>query len=207
MSLRKAAIAALTVAVTFGAVTTSATAAEPRTASSAATTSAIFTQAMANQADAEFVEMMIPHHFQALVMGDMAPSRASDQRVRNLASRIHVEQDLEIAMMQGWQAWRGLPVTDAEQAYHHMMTMHPGHAEEMGMATQEQLDDLEASQGNAFDVMFLQLMITHHEGALDMLVDVMINGSDFYLQDMANEMLATQYMQILQMEAILADIT
>lgn len=207
MRFRRAATAALMAACLVGAATAPATAAQPRTASSAATTSAIFAQTTLNPADVEFMEMMIPHHFQALVMGEMSTTRAGDQRVRNLASRIDVEQGLEIAMMQGWQGWNGLPVTDAEQAYHHMM-MHGGdHLEEMGMATQEQLDDLEALQGTAFDVMFLQLMITHHQGAIDMAVDVMINGSDFYVQDMANEMLATQYMQILQMEAILADIT
>lgn len=207
MRFRKAATAALMVACMIGAATASATAAEkPRTASSGATTSATAMQSMMNPADVEFINMMIPHHFQAIVMSDMAPSRAGDSRVRNLASRIAVEQDLEIAMMQGWQGWNGLPVTNPQQAYEAMLGM-PAMLEQMGMATPEELDQLSASQGNAFDVMFLQLMITHHQGAIDMAVEVMTYGSDFYVQQMANEMLAAQYMQILQMEAILGDLT
>lgn len=206
MRTRRAVAVVIAVAMMAGGAATAAAADQPRAASPSVMSSAD-AGTMANQVDIAFVEMMIPHHFQAQVMSTMAPARAQDQRVLNLADRIDVEQGLEIAMMQGWQTGNGLPVTDAAQAYQQMMSMPDEHLEQMGMATQEQLDDLEASQGTAFDVMLLQLMITHHEGALDMAVEVIINGSDPYLQQIATDMLAQQYMQILQMEEILADLT
>lgn len=201
MRYRKLASAALAVACLFGATNASVTAAaQPGAVSSAAT------QAAANPADAEFVSMMIPHHYQALVMSRMAPARSNDQTLLALASRIDVEQDLEIYMMQSWQIWNGLEVTNAEQAYQQVL-QNPEMLEQMGMATPEELDDLSASTGTAFDVLYLQLLIEHHEGALDMLVNVLTNGSDEILQQWATDMLTTQYTQILQMEAMLAEMT
>lgn len=159
-----------------------------------------------NQADAMFVSMMIPHHYQALLMSRMAPTRSADDAVRALASRIDVEQGLEIYMMQSWQSWNGLPVTDPVMAYHHML-QDPAMLAQMGMATAQQMSNLSASTGNAFDVLYLQLMITHHQGALRMLEDVLSNGSDVTLQFWATDMLTTQYTQILMMEEMLAQKT
>jgi len=201
MKYRKIAGALLAAACLFGATTASATA----VAAPGAVSGAISAQA-ANQADEEFVSMMIPHHYQALLMSRLAPTRSSNSQLRALASRIDVEQGLEIMMMQSWQSWNGLPVTNAEQAYHHML-MDPEHLEEMGMATQEEMDALAAASGTAFDVLYLQLMIEHHEGALNMIVDVLTNGSDFILQFWANDMGVSQQAQIAQMEAMLEDLT
>ena len=202
MRYRKVAGALLAVACLFGATTASVA------ASSAATqTSAAAMQMSPNQADVEFVSMMIPHHYQALVMSQMASSRSDNDELLALAGRIDVEQSGEISTMQNWQMWNGLEVTNAEQAYNDLLMHHPEHAEEMGMATPEELAQLSALSGTAFDVLFLQLMIEHHEGALDMIVDVLTNGSDFIVQWMATEMGATQDAQIEQMEGMLADLT
>ncbi len=201
MRYRKVAGALVATALVFGATTASVTAtAQPGAMASGATLMA------PNQADEEFVSMMIPHHYQALVMSQMAPTRSSDSTVLALADRIDVEQGLEIMMMQNWQSWNGLEVTNAEQAYQQML-QNPEMLEQMGMATQEELDDLSASTGTAFDVLFLELMIPHHQGAIDMIVNFLPNSSDFILQDWAYEMLNTQYVQIVEMEAILADKT
>ncbi len=160
----------------------------------------------ANDADAEFVSMMIPHHHQALVMSEMAPTRTTNTTLLALASRIDVEQELEIDTMRRWQAWNGLEVTNAQQAYEQML-QNPVMLERMGMATSAELAELSAASGTAFDVLYLKLMIPHHEGALDVLLNVMINGSDFIIQQMAGDMYITQYTQILQMQEMLADIT
>jgi len=197
MTYRRIAVALLMV----GCVLVPATAVTASSATIHAATQAV------NPADEEFVSMMIPHHFQALVMSRMAPSRSNNDELLALASRIDVEQSGEISTMQNWQAWNGLEVTNAEQAYHHLLMHHPEHAEEMGMATPEELAQLSAASGTAFDVLFLQLMIEHHEGAVDMIVDVLTNGSDFIVQWMATEMGATQEAQIEQMEDMLADLT
>lgn len=208
MKYRRVARALLMVACVIGATTASATAAEqPRSPSSDSTySSEAVAQNTANEADAAFVRMMIPHHHQALVMSRMAPTRSNDQQLLSLADRIDVEQGLEISMMQQWQGWHGLEVTNAEQAYQQLL-QNPEMLEQMGMATPAELDDLSASSGTAFDVLYLELMIEHHEGAMDMLVDVIINGNDATLEQWATDMLTTQYTQIQQMEQMLADKT
>jgi len=200
MRYRKVAGALLAAACLFGATT----------ASVAASTAATQTSAAAmqmSQADEEFVGMMIPHHYQALVMSRMAPGRSNNQELLALASRIDVEQELEIGMMQNWQMWNGLEVTNAEEAYHHLLMHDPAHAEEMGMATPAEMAQLSAASGTAFDVLYLQLMIEHHEGALDMIIDVLINGSDEIVQWMASDMGVTQQTQIEHMKEMLADLT
>ncbi|AYY13377.1 DUF305 domain-containing protein [Actinobacteria bacterium YIM 96077] len=208
MRYRKAAGAALIAACMFGAAPLSATAAEqPRTASSDATyTSAAATQTAPNPADVEFVTMMIPHHFQALVMSAMAPDRSEDDELLAMANRIDVAQTVEIDTMQGWQSRNGLEVTDAQESYEEVLQQ-PDLLEQMGMATPAELDDLSAAEGTAFDVQFLELMIEHHEGAVRMTIEVITNGSDPVIQQMATDMLTTQSTQIQQMEAMLEDKT
>jgi len=159
-----------------------------------------------NAADREFVEMMIPHHYQALLMSQMAPARSNNAELRALASRIDVEQGLEISMMQGWQSTNGLPVTNAQMAYEHMLQM-PEMLEAMGMATPAEMSALSASSGAAFDRLYLELMIEHHNGAVDMLVHVLSHGQDTNLQFWATDMLTAQSIQIWQMEQMLAEMT
>ena len=160
-----------------------------------------------NPADAEFVSMMIPHHYQAILMSQLAPGRSTDPNLLALASQIEAEQNLEIMIMQGWQTSNGLEVTDPAMAYHHLIMNHPEHAAEMGMATPAELAALSAAQGNEFDILYLQLMIRHHQGALDMIEHVLIHGSDPLLAEWATDMLVTQQTQIFWMQAMLADKT
>lgn len=159
----------------------------------------------ANEADADFVRMMIPHHHQALVLSRLAPDRTTSSDLLALAGRIDVEQTIEITTMQQWQAQNGFDETDPESAYM-MMMQDPMMIEMMGMATQAELDQLETLSGTAFDKLFLQLMIDHHQGAIDMCVQVMTHGQEPVLQSMANEMLTTQSTQIFQMQAMLTEI-
>lgn len=146
---------------------------------------------------------MIPHHYQALLMSRLAPTRSDDQDVLALAGQIDAEQGLEITMMQAWQSWNGLEVSDAETAYHHMLH-DPMMVEQMGMATPEEMTALSAATGADFDVRFLQLMIRHHRGAIDMCVDVLSNGSDEILRQWASDMYVTQQAQINWMQDLLA---
>ncbi|GAA2122283.1 DUF305 domain-containing protein [Streptomyces synnematoformans] len=203
MKYRRAAGALLSAACLAGLATGTAQASPPASMADAQATTAA-AQVAANNADAQFVSMMIPHHYQALVMSRLAPTRADDDTVLALADRIDVEQDLEIYMMQSWQGWHDLQVTDAEQAYERLL-QNPEMLEQMGMATPEEIDTLSASSGPAFDVQYLTLMIEHHRGAVRMLRDVIANGSDGTLQQWATDMLTTQKTQIAQMEALLAD--
>lgn len=125
-------------------------------------------------ADVAFMQGMIAHHAQALVMAGLAPTHSTPGGIRILAERIDVSQRDEIALMQSWLRERDETVPDAH-AGHGM----PGHQMPMpgmpasgplmpGMLTPEQMAQLEAARSAEFDRLFLTFMIQHHEGALVM---------------------------------------
>lgn len=153
--------------------------------------------------DAQFVQMMIPHHHQAVLMSELVSGRAADQAVVALADRILVEQGVEIDTMQFWQQVNGQTETDPESAYAGMLDM-PMMLEQMGMASPAEMDQLAASSGAAFDRLYLELMIEHHEGAVRMLEQLLTNGSDQFLSAMGTDMMTAQSTQIWQMEQMLA---
>ena len=116
-----------------------------------------------NEADADFMRHMIPHHGQALVMARMVESHTDNASLRVLAGRIINAQNDEIALMQTWLRERGLPAPDPEHE------LHGGHHSNMpGMLTAEQLARLDAARDDEFDRLFLQFMIQHHTGAITM---------------------------------------
>ncbi|GAA2773087.1 DUF305 domain-containing protein [Saccharopolyspora taberi] len=147
-------------------------------------------------AEATYVTMMIGHHQQALDMTALAPTRAQHPKVRALAERIGGAQAPEIAMMQGWLAGHG-----GEHAAHGH-----DHGTMPGMATPEQLSQLAASNGKDFDRLFLQLMTTHHEGALTMATDLLTQGLDEQVHEMAQDVLATQTDEIATMRGLAAEV-
>jgi len=153
--------------------------------------------------DVQFVRMMIPHHHQAILMSELAPGRASDPGVAALAERILFEQGVEINTMQFWQQVQGLAITDPSTAYEGMLD-NPMMLEMMGMASRAEMEQLAASSGAAYDRLFLELMIPHHEGAVRMLVNLATNGSDQFLAALGNDMMTAQSVQIWQMEQMLA---
>ncbi len=108
-------------------------------------------------ADVRFMQDMIPHHQQALDMAALVRERTSRNEMIELAQRIETTQKDEIAFMRDWLNRRGESLPDT--------AAHGGHTME-GMASPEQMAELETSRGEAFDTLFLQLMIKHHEGAL-----------------------------------------
>jgi len=118
------------------------------------------------RADVHFMQGMITHHAQALVMARMAPAQAAGNDVQVLAGRIHVGQLDEIAFMSRWLRDRGESVPDTA----HVMMGHVMPADHMmpGMLTVAQLDSLRAAGGALFDRLFLRYMIQHHDGALTM---------------------------------------
>lgn len=117
----------------------------------------------ANPADVKFMQDMIGHHAQALVMAAMAPKNGASEMVLRLAEKIDISQRDEILMMKDWLTTRGQALPD-EHA-HHALQM-------PGMLTPAQLAELGSARGREFDRLFLRYMIQHHEGALQM-VDVL----------------------------------
>jgi len=117
-------------------------------------------------ADVQFMQGMIHHHAQALVMAAMAPTHGASARVRLLCEKITLSQRDEINMMRQWLAFRKQAVPDS--ADHRMMAM----MLMPGMLNAEQLRQLDASRDTAFDRLFLTDMIQHHTGALKMVADL-----------------------------------
>jgi uncharacterized protein (DUF305 family) len=149
-----------------------------------------------NQADHTYVSMMIEHHRQALTMTALAPTRAANATVKGLAERIEKSQKPEIGGMEQWQKQFG---TGAGHGSHDHSTM-------PGMATRAQLDALGAASGSAFDRMFLELMIVHHEGAVKMATDLLATGQNELVEEMATDVIATQTDEIGRMRDLLPQV-
>ncbi|MGH9251871.1 MAG: DUF305 domain-containing protein, partial [Acidimicrobiales bacterium] len=124
-------------------------------------------------ADVAFVQGMIPHHGQALVMTDLVADRAGRDDLSLMAERMDVSQRDEIALMQGWLEDRGEDIPDASADHDHL-----GDDGQLmpGMLTDDDLARLEAASGRDFDELFLLYMIRHHEGALVMVADLLSGG-------------------------------
>ncbi|KAA1424505.1 DUF305 domain-containing protein [Mumia zhuanghuii] len=157
-----------------------------------------------NEADVEFMTMMIVHHRQALDMAGLADTRAEDRSVRNLAERIAASQGPEIAAMAAWLEQHDLPVPDAGE--------HGGHGgaggQPMpGMLTEDQMDDLAAADGAEFDELFLRGMIEHHQGAVVMAEAVANDGTDLRVSEVAADVGSGQSAEIDRMIVLLEDIT
>jgi uncharacterized protein (DUF305 family) len=149
-----------------------------------------------NAADIRYVRDMIVHHQQAIVMSRLAPERAARDNVKRLADRLAGSQRPEIDMMNTWLRGHDQPTVDPEHAEHGSHAM-------VGLATPAQLDALRAARGPDFDRLYLQLMITHHEGALTMAREVQTAGMDVRVQEMADDVVATQSDEINTMRGLL----
>jgi uncharacterized protein (DUF305 family) len=153
-------------------------------------------QAPPSDAEVRFLRDMIVHHQQAIEMARLGPERAAALDVKRIADRIAASQAPEIEAMNTWLRTHGQPTVDPAHAGHESHDGMPG------MATPAQLDALRAATGTAFDALFLQLMITHHEGALTMAGDIQLKGKDPRIQEIADEVIAVQSAEINRMRAI-----
>ncbi|KOG80740.1 lipoprotein [Streptomyces griseus subsp. rhodochrous] len=147
----------------------------------------------ANSADFRYARMMIQHHAQALVMTGLVPDRASADAVKRLAERISAGQKPEIGAMEGW-----LKKNDGDQR-----EQHHDHGGMPGMATEAQLKKLRAAEGEAFDRLFLELMVTHHQGAITMATEALTEGNDVFVEEMASDVVAQQTVEIDRMRGLL----
>jgi uncharacterized protein (DUF305 family) len=154
---------------------------------------------LVTEADVRFMQGMIAHHAQAVVMSRMAAKNGASARVLKLAQKIDLAQAGEIALMQDWlraykqftpdtSSWRG-------------MTM-------PGMLTTAQLAEMEASRGGDFDRLFLTLMIRHHQGALSKVADLLKSpraAQEVDINVFANDVETTQTAEIGLMRQMLLD--
>ncbi|PRX95521.1 DUF305 domain-containing protein [Allonocardiopsis opalescens] len=168
-----------------------------------------------NEADVEYMRAMIAHHGQALEMTALVPDRAEDDGVVAIAERIEAAQGPEIDAMDAWlennvyQHARANPNhrnycgLDGAADHHGNTDCDPvDHSAMPGMITPEQLADLEAAEGAAFDELFVQLMIAHHEGAIEMAQDLLVEGRDTQARQMAADVVADQTAEIARMHEL-----
>lgn len=171
-------------------------------------------------ADVAFMQHMIVHHAQAVEMVDLLQTRAADPTVRLLARRIALSQAAEMELMRGWLAERGQPLAmpGMDHAGHVGMdhSAHAGHAMPAsdtplmaGMLSPRRMQALAAATGPAFDRLFLEGMIQHHRGAIDMVDALMTRpdaAQDTLLSDFAAAVVADQSAEILRMQSLLSDL-
>ena len=151
--------------------------------------------------DVRFMQDMIPHHQQAVQMAELVADRTNRPELADAAGRINLSQRDEIEFMEKWLRERGQAVPDpADPA-----GMHTDHRM-AGMATPQQMEKLAAAEGTNFDRMFLTLMITHHEGAVKMVEELLnMPGSayDPVLFEFTTDVTNDQTAEIERMHALL----
>ena len=202
--------------MTLGATT--AVTSTPQAAPEAKATAAA-TAAFPTLEDHCYIEGMIPHHEQALELSRLVlDADGVRERTRALAEFIVADQTAEIDTMRAWRdAWRrAAPARGADPghgagAHGSSATVVTGcgdhdHAEMKGMATPTQLAALEAAEGFEADRMFLELMIVHHEGALEMAERAVRHGSNAFVRTSGKHVLVEQEREVAAMSALLAEV-
>ncbi len=154
-------------------------------------------------ADVRFMQGMIPHHEQALVMTGLVRRYATTDAVRQMALRMEISQRDEIALMETWLRNHGEPVRMAGMNGMDGVHLMPG------MLTPEQMDELRDARGIEFDRLFLEYMIQHHQGAIEMVAELFATpgaAQESTVFKFAEDVDADQTMEIERMQRVLAGI-
>lgn len=186
------------------------------TQSSPASPSTTATQAASghNMADVMFAHMMIPHHQQALDLSALVPDRSTNQELITLAATIASEQQPEIDQMQAMLAeWGAMPGMSNMPGHGGMGDM-PGMGDMGGMGGMGMSGMIDAAtvtkltslSGQPFDVLWLQSMIVHHQGAIEMAQNEVADGSNPGMVNLAKGMVTAQQAEIDQMQRMLAEL-
>lgn len=154
--------------------------------------------------DVAFMQGMIQHHAQALLMTSLVPTRTDSRDLPLLARRMEVSQESEIELMRKWLEERGKEAPAVHRVHGHA---HGPRAGELmpGMATEAELRRLRRARGERFDRVFLELMIRHHEGALTMVRRLELSGGGLEpnIGAFARHVEADQAIEIARMEDLL----
>jgi uncharacterized protein (DUF305 family) len=148
-----------------------------------------------NAADVKFAQEMIPHHGQAIAMAELAATRAASPQVKTLAQRIEGAQDPEIKTMSEWlKAWgEEVPPVDMGHSA-------PGHGS--GMMSADEMAKLDKASGAAFDTMFVEMMIRHHQGAIEMAKIEQKDGKNAKAKELATRIETAQTAEISEMQTL-----
>jgi uncharacterized protein (DUF305 family) len=149
-----------------------------------------------NADDVAFANNMIPHHQQAVELSAMVPDRSTNADLIALAKQISAAQQPEIEIMKVFLVqWNENPDTNSG---------HAGHAGTMqGMVDAPTMTKLGSLNGAEFDKLWLESMISHHEGAIEMAKAEIANGDNVDAKTLAEKIVATQGADIGQMKQML----
>lgn len=155
--------------------------------------------------DAGFARDMSTHHQQAITMATYTATNSTDPAVANLAYDIESSQTIQLGEMTGWLDTWGLSRTSTTPMswMGHGMSSMVVNGLMPGMATPTQMTKLTTSHGKALDILFLQLMIHHHQGGLQMEQYADQHATLSYVRQLAGNMLGNQGTEIVQMEQML----
>lgn len=153
-----------------------------------------------NQADVVFAQHVIPLDAQTISMAELAPRRAGSSQVKGLASRISVAEDSQIQQLRGLLiAWgAAVPATTSSGDMAGL-----GHGQLPGMMSYQQMARLSAATGAAFDRMFLQMMIAHHQGAVETAQTELAQGNNPAARQLAQQVSAARQAEITEMQTLL----
>jgi uncharacterized protein (DUF305 family) len=153
----------------------------------------------ADSVDVGFSRDMSAHHLQAVEMANLALERSTDDAVRGLAFDISSTQQNQVGRMQGWLALWGYSLTGGEQMAWMAGDEHAAHEAAStgdglmpGMATDDELARLRSATGEDFDVLFLQLMIRHHQGGTEMAEYAQTNAGEWAVRRLATTIIESQ---------------
>jgi len=145
-----------------------------------------------NDADVTFLDMMYPHHAQAVEMAKLAPSRSQNPQLIALAANIEKAQAPEMTQFADLLHSFGKPAPTATMD-------HPMN----GVMSQDQMTALRNSTGAAFDAMWLKMMIEHHQGAVAMSNTELADGANPDAKALARNIITAQQAEITQMQGML----
>jgi uncharacterized protein (DUF305 family) len=159
-----------------------------------------------SHADVEFMQGMIVHHQQAVVMTAWIPTHTGNKELRLLGARISSSQSDEIKFMQRWLIARGQPVSASMPGMPGMDMSGDDMPLMPGMLTPAQMEALGHARGAEFDRLFLVGMIQHHGGALSMVKDLFNSagaGQDSEIFNFATDVDTGQRAEIRIMQSLL----
>ena len=149
-----------------------------------------------NADDVAFATNMIPHHEQAVELSALVPERSTNPEVKALAEQISAAQEPEIRTMQAFLVqWNENP--------HDSSGGHEGHGMMQGMVDEATMTRLESLKGQEFDTLWLESMISHHQGAVEMARAEIANGDNVDAKRLAQTIIDTQQAEIAQMNQML----
>ncbi len=142
-----------------------------------------------SSADIAFAEMMIPHHEQAIEMSEIAFLNTTNPDLLQLAQEIKDAQSPEIELMNSWTGVKA--------------STHAGHMMD-GMLSESEMSDLREAKDKEFDRLFLEGMIKHHEGAIEMAQDV-ADSENKDVAELSASIISAQEFEISKMKELLAN--